>query len=183
MAEEVKYWGVGVVGLKQIDKTKAEIANMLNASNWANEFSWYEIDKMAAFLAPYHAAKGEVIFYQGTHNVPIGLILSGRVGITKEKDRQKESLIATLGPGATFGEMSMIDKEPSSATAFALISTTILTMTTEQFDSLIKKNPALATKFLLKIARLISQRLRKTSGQLVDLFYQVPTVKDNNSPV
>jgi CRP-like cAMP-binding protein len=60
-----------------------------------------------------------------------------------------------IGPGKTFGEMSLIDGEPRSASAIALDDSKVLVLT---------------EMVLLKLAQLMSQRLRQTSDLLVDFL-------------
>lgn len=172
MSTDNPVWGAGILGLKKIFKTKTDIAEMISKTKWSNSFNWYEIDKLANYFDVYQVSKNEIIFHQGTIHTPIGLIIQGQVGIYKEDSRRDKKLLASLSQGAAFGEMSMIDKEPTSASAIAAVSSILLLMTREQFDSLIKNSPALAARFLLKMAQMISQRLRKTSGELIDLIEQ-----------
>jgi CRP/FNR family cyclic AMP-dependent transcriptional regulator len=64
--------------------------------------------------------------------------------------------------------MSLVDGEPRSASVVADEPTTLVVLTAEGFACLSSEVPRLAIKVLLKISKLISQRLRQTSGTLVD---------------
>ena len=68
----------------------------------------------------------------------------------------------------SLGEMTIVDGEPRSATAVAVASSTLAVLTQENFLLIMRDKPALSAKLLLKIAQLLSQRLRLTSGILVD---------------
>jgi CRP-like cAMP-binding protein len=73
-----------------------------------------------------------------------------------------------LGPGRAFGEMSVIDAEPRSATLVAREPGLLMVLTGESFASLSDEHPRVALNLLQRMARSLSQRLRQTSGQLAD---------------
>jgi len=66
--------------------------------------------------------------------------------------------------------MSVIDGLPLSASAISLTDATILIMTRDNFQNLLKKNCNLGIKILYRVARIISERLRTTTGRLADLL-------------
>ena len=100
---------------------------------------------------------------------------SGRVGrrlvhISTEDSGPVAKVLATLGPGKTFGEMSLVDGQPRSATAIVREDATLLVMTDRKFRAMCNDFPRLGVKLLLMIASMVSQRLRQTSGQVVDFL-------------
>jgi CRP-like cAMP-binding protein len=96
------------------------------------------------------------------------LVVEGRVSVMKEGARHAPKRIGTIGAGNTFGEMSLIDGEPRSASVVAEEPTILIVLTGEGFARLSLEVPRLAFKVLLKLSKLLSQRLRQTSGVLVD---------------
>ena len=86
----------------------------------------------------------------------------------KEGAGHEAKQIGSAGVGRIIGEMSLIDGEPRSASVVADVPTTLVVLTGEGFARLSSDVPRLAVKILLKISKLISQRLRQTSGALVD---------------
>ncbi len=72
------------------------------------------------------------------------------------------------GRGRSIGEMSLIDREPRSASCKVIESATVLLLTREQFEKLSVEHASIALKLLMRITRLMSRRLRMTSGQLVE---------------
>jgi len=76
--------------------------------------------------------------------------------------------VVTVQAGRGLGEMSMVDKEPRSATVIVVEPAVLAVLTQESFALITRDKPALAANILLKIAQLLSQRLRYTSGVLVD---------------
>jgi CRP/FNR family transcriptional regulator, cyclic AMP receptor protein len=110
----------------------------------------------------------DVIVQEGAREGHLCLIAAGQVTIVKSSSDGEPKRIGTSGVGRTFGEMSLIDGEPRSASVVADESTTFLMLTKESFARMTDEAPRLAVKLLMKIARLTSQRLRHTSGVLVD---------------
>jgi CRP-like cAMP-binding protein len=86
----------------------------------------------------------------------------------KEGTGHASKRIGTAAAGRIVGEMSLMDGEPRSASVVADEPTTFVLLTGEGFSRLSSEVPRLAVKVLLKISKLISQRLRQTSGALVD---------------
>lgn len=156
---------------KDIERLKGSadsIAEMLESTQWANEFSWKQLLAVSHYMQAYRIQKGAVIFDEGDPERSMGLIVDGRIDIAKADSHATRSVIATLVPGNTFGEMSLIDAEPRSAQAVAATDVVMLKMTKDAFFELAAAKPSLAFQLLLKISIMISRRLRRTSGQLVD---------------
>ena len=101
------------------------------------------------------------------------IIVEGKVDIVKEDGRLKRKLIASVSAGKAFGEMSLIEGDMRSAAAMASEDSTLLVLTKENFELLLNDNCVLGTKLLLKISKLMSQRLRMTSGILVDYLSEM----------
>ncbi|MGH8728900.1 MAG: Crp/Fnr family transcriptional regulator [Burkholderiales bacterium] len=94
------------------------------------------------------------------------LLLEGRVEVVKGWPEGK--LLATVEPGKTLGEMSMIDGEPRFATCVAVVETTFAVLLGEALLRLIDEHPALGAKILLQLSALLNQRLRAASAKLVE---------------
>lgn len=144
------------------------LCTMLEESQMFGDLEWPEIQTLASYVQAYRAAQGTTLFREGESGGYLCLIVEGRVDICKEDRAQENKTVATVGPGKTLGEMAMVDGEPRSATAIVAEPATLLVLTRENFTRLTREKPGLAAKVLLKVARLLSQRLRLTSGVLVD---------------
>jgi len=65
--------------------------------------------------------------------------------------------------------MAFIDEQSRSASAYAKDSVSLLLLTRENFEALIEARPKIGIKMLKLIARMISDRLRSTTGKWVYL--------------
>ena len=86
------------------------------------------------------------------------IIESGRVQVSKTLSNGKEQVIGILEENDIFGEMSLIDSLPRSATVLALEDCTISVMTQETFNNLAQHNP----EALMPILKVLAKRLRAT---------------------
>ena len=101
--------------------------------------------------------KGAKIIEEGTLSDCAYLIESGRVQVSKTMSNGEEQVIGILEENDIFGEMSLIDSLPRSATVLALEDCTISVMTLEIFNSLSKHSP----EALMPILKILASRLRK----------------------
>ena len=150
-------------GLTLQKTTFRHISELVDSTKWGDNLSGKEVEALSKYLQLCAADKGMTIVREGSREAYLCLVVDGRVNVMKE-GRQ----IGSVGPGHTFGEMSLIDGEPRSASVVAEEKTTLIVLTRDGFANLSLEVPALAIKVLFKIAKLLSQRLRQTSGALVE---------------
>lgn len=153
------------------DPTDVEArADLIDNTSWCNGFGWKQIQLMARFFEVMHVRPDVVIFHEGDRDAYMCLVADGVVHISKEDSERDAKVLAVLGPGKTFGEMSLVDGQPRSATAISREDTTLLVMTDRKFKVMCNDFPRLGVKLLLTISSMVSQRLRQTSGRVVDFL-------------
>lgn len=112
---------------------------------------------------------GEVILKEGTPGRSLYVIHDGKVQISRRFE--SESFVLTeLGSGDFFGEMSLIDDFPTSASVSAVGKTRVLQMDRKDFKSLILENTRLSSKMWEALARSLNTKIRQTD-HLVQLYY------------
>jgi len=116
-----------------------------------------EIASIAAVAQEHDFAPGQIIVTQGTPGQAFYLILAGRVGI--ERDGRP---LGAFGTGDFFGEMSLLDKAPRSATITAIEPTTCLMLSSWDFKAVLERTPSIAIKLL----EVLSRRLRVADERL-----------------
>ncbi len=80
---------------------------------------------------------GETIFMEGDEGNLAYILQDGEVEVFKEIDGE-EKILGTIGPGAIFGEMALIDSKPRMASARASAGCTIICVTRAMFDAKLK---------------------------------------------
>jgi len=143
-------------------------AELLEKTQWANEFAFNEIEKVAEYLQSRQVKRGAIVFREGDKDATLFVIAAGKVGVFKSGAKKQDHPIATIGPGHTLGEMALIDGQPRSAGAVAVDDLTLLALSRADLDRLANDHPRLAVKVLLKVTKLLSQRLRQTTSNLAD---------------
>jgi CRP-like cAMP-binding protein len=145
-----------------------ERAEMLENTSLSMEFSWAELLDLARYMGTLRYRKGATVFEEGDRDIFMCIVVKGGVNILKKDERMDPKRVTVIGVGKVIGEMSMIDNNPRSATAIAAAATTLVTLSRESMDRLFKEKPYVGLKLLKKIAFSMSQRLRQTTGVLVD---------------
>jgi len=115
----------------------------------------------------YRAEPGEVIIREGDVDDCMMLVMNGRVDIVKRDGHGVPQSMTSVGPGATLGEMSMIDGEPRFATCTAAEATTFAVLSRDGMVQIILEEPGIGAKILIKLVTLLSARLRQTSQSLL----------------
>ena len=150
-------------GLSPAIEKYAKYAEVLEKTHWATPFSWEQIKQICFYIEPVMAKSGAVVFKEGDTDKSLGIIVKGAIDILKDNKK-----VITLNRSQTFGEMALIDGEPRSATGIAAKETIIFFMTQENLIRLTNDDPKLGVRLMWQIAKLISQRLRQTTGMLID---------------
>ncbi|MBF0266886.1 MAG: cyclic nucleotide-binding domain-containing protein [Gammaproteobacteria bacterium] len=160
-----------IANFSTLDLSINEKADLLDSTIWSNDFTWKDIKFIAEYFEVFHLPPNTVILKEGNKKSPfMGLIAKGNVLIIKEDKKNRHKLLAKIPEGKTFGEMSIIDNLPSSASVITETAVDLLVIDGHRFDDLMDDNPHIANKLLFKLLRLFSARLRETSGKLVDFL-------------
>lgn len=126
-----------------------------------------EIALLSELCQPISFSEGEFVFRQDDPGDCLYIVQQGEVEIAHEDGSSRPpNIITRLGRGEFFGEMSMLEKSTRSATVRTVLPSDLLTLTTEDFYSFAKIFRNGFTVVIINIARILSQRLRHTTGRL-----------------
>jgi len=150
------------------DPAYTMVLGMLEQTPWANDLDQRMLGLLARYIRVMYADKDVRIFSEGEREHFLSIVIDGKIDILKEGSDGERHVVVTLNRGKTFGELSLMDGGPRSSTAIAREYSTLLILDGDAFDDLEDAQPALAARILRVLARLLSQRLRMTSGRLVD---------------
>lgn len=149
---------------------------MLGHSKFFEDFTHDDILKLAQFMEVYRANPGDTIIREGDTDDFMLFIMEGLINIVKTDAHGERHSMTSVGPGATLGEMSMIDGEPRFATCIAIDATIFSVFSRDSMVRIIMEEPALGAKILIKLVTLLSQRLRDTSSSLLHYLERSETV-------
>ena len=126
---------------------------------------------LRASMVESRVPRGDVIFAEGEPGDRMYVILDGKVKLGQTSVDGRESLLAVLGPGEVFGELSLFDPGPRTATATAVTDVVVIGLGHDNLRPWLAGRPEVAESLLQALA----QRLRRTNETLADLvFSDVP---------
>ncbi len=124
------------------------------------------LDQLCEELRPLRVAPGEEVAREGEHAHDMFVVLGGELEVVRHSRGGVEGRVALLGPGSWFGEMSIIDPQPRSATVRAVAPSALLRITAEDFDRLYRRDQKAYLMLVLNIARELARRLRVADGMI-----------------
>lgn len=109
--------------------------------------------------------KGSVIVFEDDPGDALYLVASGQVKVVLIGEDGREVILSVLGEGSFFGEMSLIDDQPRSATVIAMTDAAVLVLRREDFQSRLRNSPEVGIALL----RELSRRLRRADEKIGSL--------------
>jgi len=130
-----------------------------------------KLNQLEAMTQRRSFKRGEVVFHKGDPGDTLYVITQGQVKIVLPSDSGEEALLGVLDEGEFFGELSLIDEQPRSATIVATEQTETLVLRRDEFLKFVVSSPELA----IDMMRVLSRRLRETDEFIEDaIFLDVP---------
>jgi CRP-like cAMP-binding protein len=137
-------------------------------------FAALDVEAAAALKASMderRLLKGDVLFSEGDPGDRLYVVTDGKIKLGHASGDGRESLLAVMGEGEMFGELSLFDPGPRTATATALTDAVVLGLGHAALRPWLTGRPEVAESLLQALA----QRLRRTNDTLADLvFSDVP---------
>jgi CRP/FNR family cyclic AMP-dependent transcriptional regulator len=118
-----------------------------------------ELRKIRGSLDEVEVPAGKVLVEQGRIGMEFFLIVDGSAAVTRSGKK-----VATLGPGAHFGELALLDRRPRSASVTSETDMDVLVLSQRQFNTLLEAVPTIARKMLAALA----DRLREADALAYD---------------
>ncbi len=112
-----------------------------------------DLEAVARLSTTLDVPSGKVLGSEGVPGHEFVVIRAGTVEVTRGGEK-----LAELGPGDYFGEISLLDGGPRTATVTATTPVTIEVVERRDFDSLIERVPGLAQRIMLGLARRLREK-------------------------
>ena len=126
---------------------------------------------LRASMETIKLGKGTVLFSEGDEGDHLYVIVEGKLKLGTSSGDGRENLLSVLGPGEMFGELSLFDPGPRTATATAVTDVRLLSLGHDKVIPWVTQHPQVALDLLGRL----SQRLRRTNEVVGDLvFSDVP---------
>lgn len=127
-----------------------------------------DLERIADLLIERRFPKHKTIVEEGLPGDYMYVICEGRVQVSKLSDDGREKILEFFEKGAFFGEMSLLDDSPRSASVRALTDTRILALSRGDFLAVMRRSPDVAMAVVQELVR----RLRSTDQHASSLSFQ-----------
>lgn len=129
------------------------------------ELEGKDLDAIAKVAISRSYSKGSIIILAEEEGDTLFIISQGQVKVSIVSEDGREAILALLGEGAVFGELSLLDGKPRSANVVATEATNLYMVRRSDFLQLLYKVPQIAVGLLAELA----SRLRKTDRKIEGL--------------
>ncbi|WP_017615717.1 Crp/Fnr family transcriptional regulator [Nocardiopsis salina] len=115
--------------------------------------------------------RGQTLFNEGDEGDRLYVILSGKVKLTRTAVDGRENLLGVLGPSEMFGELSLFDPGPRTASGVAVTDSVLAGLGHDDLRPFLSSRPHVS----LQLLKSLAGRLRRTNDVMADLvFTDVP---------
>ncbi|HTR82031.1 MAG TPA: cyclic nucleotide-binding domain-containing protein [Bacteroidota bacterium] len=136
-----------------------------------------ELRQVAGIVHRRQYVAGEYVFYQGDPGLGMYVVEQGEVSVLLIGSDGSKKELAVLKDGDFFGELSLLDESPRSASVIALADANLIGFFRPDLFEIMEKAPGTGLKIVLKVAEMIGERLRNTNQELSKLRAELDTLK------
>lgn len=126
-----------------------------------------QLERFGHYAELERVPQWKVIVKQGDRGDAMYLILEGELRVRLDV-MGRETILATMGAGEFFGDISLFDQGPRSADVVANADSTIVKLTASKFEELAQAAPDLATPLLMAIGKTLTARIRADNKRFGD---------------
>lgn len=149
---------------------REQLVRMLSTSPFFSDLEAGELYPLIEYLHAYRVDNGVRVYREGEQAGHLCLLVEGRMEVRKEIEPGQYKKLADIRPGRLIGEMAVIDGLANSASVYATQPSTVVLLTRNNLQLVSESHPELGVRLLWKLANLLSQRLRQTSGRLINFL-------------
>ena len=136
-----------------------------------------QLDQLAAASVRRSYPKGRTIVAEGEPSQSLYILLSGRAKVQRSDSEGKEVILAVIGSGEFFGEMSLIDDEPRSASVITLEHCDFMAINKDSFKAMLVQSPDVCMKIMKGMVRRLREADKKIETlALLDVYGRVARV-------
>ena len=144
-----------------------EIHEVINRVSLFEEFSFPEFEALYSYMVCYTAPRHGVLIREGDSGDFLVILLTGKVDVIKQASDGSTKFIAAVGPGASLGEMSLIDGQARFATCISTEPVDFAVLDRKALNEVLVSQPRLGNKLLLLLLQLMAKRLRDSGASLL----------------
>lgn len=142
--------------------------NILRSARYFAELPDDALARLASACVRRTYGRGQYLWYQGDEGAHLAVVGDGLVKVVISSEHGDEVVLRTLGPGATLGELALLDGSPRSAAVVAVEPATVLLLTRATVLELLGRHPSVLDALLRSLGGLV-RILTEQAGDLVFL--------------
>jgi CRP/FNR family transcriptional regulator, cyclic AMP receptor protein len=136
-----------------------------------------QLDVLATGSLRRNYPRGRTIVAEGEPSQSLYILLSGRAKVQRSDSEGKEVILAVIGPGEFFGEMSLIDDSPRSASVITLESSDFMAINKDNFKAMLLQNNDIGMQIMRGLVRRLREADKKIETlALLDVYGRVARV-------
>jgi CRP/FNR family transcriptional regulator, cyclic AMP receptor protein len=153
-----------------LTRRDASMATFLRSVPVFQDLKGPSLDVLYDFLEERRWEVGETICAEGELGRTMYVIREGEVEVQRKSAQGNQVPIVRLGPGECFGEMTLVELQPRSATCTVKKKAVTYALTNLDLWNLYKSDNFAYVIILQNICRMLSRRLRKADGRIVEFL-------------
>ena len=147
-----------------------EVLKALQSMEFTRDIEPKSLEKLVSMAFTATFAEGEVIFREGEVGDVIYLIQEGRAAVETHIPGRGRVTIFTVGPGQLLGWSALFPGKRKTSSGRALVKTKAIAISAPQLRGTCHSDNELGCLMGWRIAETISDRLKATRLQLMDIF-------------
>jgi CRP-like cAMP-binding protein len=124
-------------------------------------------EALASSIQQAEYSRGEQVFSEGELGDTLFIVLTGKVKIGRRAADGRENMLSVMGPSDMFGELSLFDPGPRTASATVITDSRLAFLAHSSLRPWLSDRPEIAEQLL----RVLARRLRRTNDALADLIF------------
>lgn len=136
-----------------------------------------ELRQVAGIVHRRQFVPGEYVCFQNDPGLGMYVVEQGEVSVILLGANGTKKELAVLKDGDFFGELSLLDESPRSASVIALTDTNLIGFFRPDLFEIMEKTPGTGLKIVLKVAEMIGERLRNANQELSKVREELDTQK------
>ena len=144
-----------------------DIHEIIEQAPFFDQLSFPEVQDLCKFMDCYTIRRDGLLIREGDAGDFLLIILTGTVNVVKDREDGSRRVIATVGPGATVGEMAIVDSGVRFASCIANEEVDFAVLDRDALNAILHEHPRLGNKLLLMLLALLTKRLRDMGIRLV----------------
>ena len=150
--------------------TDERIIEELKSFPYTSGLDSVQLELFSSFVELLEFEPETTVFKEGDVGDSVYFILSGELNVSMDCDWGEDIKIATLTDGSVFGEMSLIDELPRSASITARTKSSVIKLNKTNFEMILEKHPAIGITLLKGLAQIVCQRVRESNSSLSEFL-------------